>query len=541
MSRFNLIDEKWIPVRFADGNRDELGILDTLLRPKEIAVIEDASPLVVAALHRFLLAVLYRALEGPTDIDQAKALFKAGLPSEKITAYLEKWRDRFWLFDEKYPFGQIPTFEPKAWRAWTALAAEHNADTAKVLFDHVDTTASGSIKPAAAVRWLLATQTFAVSTGKSEIAHTGTAPSAGSVMAIPVGLNLLDTLLFCLVPQNREVMQADIPMWEKEPEPLAYLKAATKVLDKKSGKEKDRAVERGATGLVDLFTWRTRSIFFRELPSGEISELGFASGIGYKASVEQDTMLGYAIVKGTDGETKKVSIHFEEKEFWRDFDSLLPDDARLAPRVIEHAVMLTKMDRKRIPRGVMILGQRYFPPRPNIAFWRKEYFALPEAILENRDIRHDIRVMLIEAEDAGKTLWNGDDGIKACLASSIGSFAKALLSHDTSGTRDVQLSDIKSFAQSVNAVPWYWSTLESRFHEILGEYTLERDPDDMLCQWLKFVRDALKKAWDQHCASVSTGDIWAIRALVKAEKPVKRKLEELNVEILKLEPQKEVV
>ncbi len=541
MSRFNLIDEKWIPVRFADGTRDELGIRDTLLHAKEIAAIEDSSPLVVAALHRFLLAVMYRALEGPTDIDQAKALFKVGLPSEKITAYLEKWRDRFWLFDEKYPFGQIPTFEPKAWRAWTALAAEHNADNAKVLFDHVDTTASGSIKPAAAVRWLLATQTFAVSAGKSEISHTGTAPSAGSVMAIPVGLNLLDTLLFCLVPQNRAVMQSDIPSWEKEPESLVYLKTAIKVQDKKSGKEKDRATERGATGIVDLFTWRTRSILFKGLPSGEISELGFASGIGYKASNEQDPMLGYAIVEVTDGETKekvkrKVSIHFEEKGFWRDFDSLLPDDAHLAPRVIEHAVMLTKMDRQRLPRGVMVLGQRYFPPRPNIAFWRNEHFALPEAISGDRYIRHDIRDILIEAEKAGKALWNGDEGIKACLSSSIGVYAKALLSR---GERDVPLSDIKCFAQSANAVRWFWLTLESSFHEILREYTLNRDSEDIRCQWLKTVRDTLRAAWAQHSASVSTGDAWAIRALVKAEGPVLRKLKELNDEILKLEPRKE--
>lgn len=541
MSRFNLIDEKWIPVRYLNGTRDALGIRDTLLRAKEIATIEDSSPLVVAALHRFLLAVLYRALEGPTDIDQAKALFKEGLPSEKIMAYLEKWRNRFWLFDEKYPFGQIPTFVPKAWRAWTALAAEHNADTAKVLFDHVDATASGSIKPAAAVRWLLATQTFAVSTGKSEIAHTGTAPSAGSVMAIPVGLNLRDTLLFCLVPQNQAVMQTDIPSWEKEPETLAYLKTATKVLGKKS-EEKNRAVERGATGIIDLFTWRTRSIIFKESPSGLISQLGFASGVGYKESLDYDPMLGYEIREITEKETKnklkkKFSVQFEEKEFWRDFDSLLPDDARLAPRVIEHAVMLTKMDRQRLPRGVTILGQKYFPPRPNIAFWRKEYFALPEAILGNRNVRHEIRNMLIEAEDAGKSLWNGEDGIKACLASSVGCFAKALLSH---GARDVMLSDIKCFAQSVSAVPWYWLTLESCFHEILGEYTLEHDPDDIRCLWLKFVRDALKKAWDQHSASVSTGDVWAIRALAKAEKPVLRKLKELDVEIMKLVPQQEV-
>ena len=81
MSRFNLIDEPWIPVRFPNGTRTKLGIRDTLLRAKEIAVIEDASPLVVAALHRFLLAVLYRALEGPTDIDQAKGWFKSGRPA----------------------------------------------------------------------------------------------------------------------------------------------------------------------------------------------------------------------------------------------------------------------------------------------------------------------------------------------------------------------------------------------------------------------------------------------------------------------------
>lgn len=235
MSRFNLIDEKWIPVRFLDGTRDELGIRETLLRSREIAAIEDPSPLVVGALHRFLLAVLYRALEGPTDIDKAKALFTTGLPGAKITAYLEKWRDRFWLFDEKYPFGQIPTFEPKKWRAWTALAVEYNADTAKVLFDHTNEAEPGNISPAAATRWLLATQTFAVSTGKSEISHTGTAPSAGSVMAIPIGLNLQDTLHFCLVPQNRMVTLADMPLWEQKPESLEYLKTKIKVTDKKTG------------------------------------------------------------------------------------------------------------------------------------------------------------------------------------------------------------------------------------------------------------------------------------------------------------------
>ena len=41
MSRFNLMDEKWIPVRYPGGTRNELGIRDALLRSPEIVAIED--------------------------------------------------------------------------------------------------------------------------------------------------------------------------------------------------------------------------------------------------------------------------------------------------------------------------------------------------------------------------------------------------------------------------------------------------------------------------------------------------------------------
>lgn len=279
MRRYNLIDEKWIPVRFPDGRLDELGIRETLLRSKEIAVIEDPSPFVVASLYRFLLAILYRTLEGPTDIDKAKDLFKNGLPADRITAYLEKWRDRFWLFDEQFPFFQIPTFEPKELKAWTVLAAEHNADNAKVLFDHVDVTAPGVISEAMASRWILATQTFSVSSGKSELAHTGSAPSAISEMVIPLGASLQDTLLFSLVPQNRDIVPSDIPVWERYPE---------SVEDLKSG------LMRPASGLADLYTWRTRSIRLIPDESG-VSRLALASGVKHQAGTQIDPMVGYRI------------------------------------------------------------------------------------------------------------------------------------------------------------------------------------------------------------------------------------------------------
>jgi len=509
MSRFNLIDEKWIPVRFPDGTRDELGIRDTLLRSKEIATIEDPSPLVVAALHRFLLAVLYRALEGPTDIDQAKALFKAGLPSEKITDYLGKWRDRFWLFDEKYPFYQVPAYQPqekkgkKEWKSWPAIAAEHNANNAKVLFDHVEIAAAGPIPSRMAARWLVASQTFALGGGNSDFVYTKSAPSATAVMALPLGIHLHDTLLLSLVPENKEVLAADRPIWEQEPASLASLKSG---------------IARPAMGVADLYTWLARAIKFNLDGNGEtLSELAFASGIECSSEGYVDPTLGYRI----DDKRGKLAIQFRDQGLWRDFDSMLPDETRLAPQVIEHATALTRSNRERFPKSVIVLGQAN--NKAKIEYWRMERFALPGALAGDRFVRTEIRQLLKDAEEAQKSLW------LACR-----SFARDLLSR---GDRDPDKGDVSNFIKQMPVNSWYWSTLESRFHEILREYTLDRDSEDIRCQWLKSVRDTLKKAWDQHRASVSMGDAWAIRALVKAEKPVEDKLKELKREILKLERQ----
>lgn len=504
MSRFNLIDEKWIPVRYPDGARDELGIRDTLLRAAEIAAIEDPSPLVVAALYRFLLAVLYRALAGPTDIVQAKALFKSGLPGERIVAYLEKWRNRFWLFDEKYPFGQIPTFTPRIWRAWTVLAAEHNADNAKVLFDHIDVTASGAISEAAVTRWLLATQTFSVSCGKSELSHTGTAPSATAAMVLPLGHNLRDTLLLALVPQNREVATQDLPQWEREPESVETLQ---------------KGVERPASGLADRYTWRIRAIRLAENGAAGIDKLAFASGVGNSSTDQLDPMLAYR----EDDKKGLLPIQFRERGIWRDFDSLLPDGAHLSPRVIEHATTLGKMIPGRFPQSVMVVGQAN--NKAKIEFWRMERFALPQALAGDRIVRAEIRQLLADAEDAQKALW---------LACRI--FAGSLLSR---GEREPAAKDINGFIDQMPSIPWYWSSLEARFHEVLREYTLDRDSEEIRCSWLKVIRDALRDVWGQHSASVAIGDAWAIRALVKAERHIARKVKELNNKINKFEPHKE--
>ena len=504
MSRFNLIDEKWIPVRFPDGSRDELGIRDTLLRSREIAAIEDPSPLVVAALHRFLLAVLYRALEGPTDIDQAKALFKSGLPDEKVTAYLEKWRDRFWLFDEKYPFGQNPNVAKDEIEPWTKLTAEYNAASNKVLFDHTDAKNPGAREPRECARWLVSTMTFSISGGRGYYPS----PSPNAMICIPLGCNLGETLCYSLVPyQNRDVMRGDSAQWEREPRRLPL-----------------EIPKRMAAGYADLYTWQPRMIYLEELSSGEVTVLRFVAGQGFdNPSKNPDPMLPYKADK-THG---KLPVQFrEDRGTWRDFDSLLPDNTALAPLTVENALRVAGNKVGDMPQSILVLGLRYDPPSANVNFWRIERFALPEALAGDGFIRTEIRQLLADAEETQRSLW------LACR-----SFARDLLSR---GEREPVGKDISGFVEQMPVNSWYWSTLESRFHEILREYTHGQDYEDIRYLWLKFVRDTLRAAWEQHRASVSMGDAWAIRALVRAEGPVWRKLVELSAEILKLEPQKEI-
>lgn len=501
---FNLIDEPWIPVQRLNGKRCEVGIREALLGAAGIAEIQDASPLVVAALHRLLLAVLYRALSGPVDGQQAKDWFNRGWPAERIEDYLILWRDRFWLRHPRYPFAQIADFEPKTWRAWTVLAAEHNADNAKVLFDHVEVSRAGVIGAAQAARWLLAAQTFSVSAGKSELAHTGTAPSAKAAMVIALGRHLGDTLKFLLVPQNRAVLNGDQPLWEREPESLAALR---------------RGFERQVDGIADRYTWRTRSIRLRVNDDGAVSQVAFASGVDVIAEHQRDPMVAYRV----DEKKGRLPVIFRGRGLWRDFDSLLPDAEREAPQVIEHSIALGRSCPDGFPRSVLVAGQSN--DKAKIEYWRLERFHLPQALHGDRHVRKELSELLGDAEKAESALWS------ACS-----SYARDLLSR---GARKPEGKDVRAFVSQMPATGAYWSQLETRFHAVLGEYVEQISADDIRRAWLSDVRSALQASWGLIGTGADGGDVWAIRALTRAERFVRQHLAMLAQTIHCLNPEAE--
>lgn len=503
---FNLIDEPWIPVQRHDGTRAEVGIREALLRAEHFVEILDGSPLVPVALHRLLVAVLYRALEGPVDVRQARDWFRHGWPLERIEAYLDLWRERFWLFHPRHPFAQIADFEPKIWRAWTVLAAEHNADNAKVLFDHVDVIRAAGIAPAQAARWLLATQTFAVSAGKSELAHTGTAPSATAMMVTPCGQHLGETLAFLLVPQARPVLEQDRPLWEREPETIAALATGC---------------SRVVVGYADRYTWRTRSIRLALDSQRQVCRVAFASGVDAQAAHQSDPMVAYRIVD----KRGRLPVLFRDRGTWRDFDALLPGAAGCAPRVIEHAVALGRACPERFPATVLVAGQSN--DKAKIEYWRNERFHLPLALRTDREVRNELGELLTVSEDVQEALW------QACR-----SFARDILSR---GPRRPETADIRRFVDQMPAIDAYWSRLEEAFHSVLAHYTEARSADEIRACWLGVLREALLTCWCQVAGNAEASDAWALRALVRAEHFVAARASALRREIEALSNCKEPV
>ncbi len=273
--------------------------------------------------------------------------------------------------------------------------------------------------------------------------------------------------------------------------------------------------KREATGYADLFTWQSRMILLEEMSTGGLSRTRFVAGEGFDNPTRNpDPMQPYKLDK-THG---RLPIQFrEERGTWRDFDSLLPDQDGFAPQTFQNAIRLSDGKLTKMPGSVLVLGLRYDPPNANLKFWRMERFALPSALAGNRLIRSDIRRFLDAAEDAQTALW------LACSA-----YARNLLSR---GDRKPHKKDVSAFVSQMICNPWYWTTLEAKFHEILNHYTIDTNPEEIELEWLLAVLNALKDAWEQHRSSVSMGDAWAIRAVVMAEAPVGSKLNELGNKI----------
>ena len=100
---YNLLQEKWIPVLWKNGNTNRVGIIEALTQADRIRQIAANNPMDRMAILRFLLALLYWCQGNPPD---GEALISGDLlPSNWFTKINDK-RNNFILLGDGDRFYQ---------------------------------------------------------------------------------------------------------------------------------------------------------------------------------------------------------------------------------------------------------------------------------------------------------------------------------------------------------------------------------------------------------------------------------------------------
>lgn len=509
---FNLLDEGWIPCVRRDGWRTEhLGIRDTLLRAHEFREICDPSPLVTVALHRLLLAALYRALE-PLETDrQWKQLWRAGsLPADRIEVYLEKWRERFDLFGEEHPFYQTPRLQAKSASSVARLANELASGHNLTLFDHSFDDAGAAHTPAEAARFLVAHQAFAVALGSGgeptlagdaiQPPHTADGPLIRGLTISLAGDTLAETLLLNLVPAK--ITAEDAPVWELSPDKREAS------MDRREPGAKDNRHRTPPRGLLDLFTWQSRRILLEPEPSDSATVVRSAHvtqgrSLDKDDPIPRDPMQAYRRTDKSEG-FQPVRV-VPEKATWRDLHALLasegntksPEALSLAARMVADGVL----DRRRL-YGVNAVGLASAGGKAaKTLLWRHDRISLPAALLEDRDLMSYVRSAITDAEKMA------DD-----LSELVRHVCRLFLApnSDRPDGRKANADDLKRLASALNPQRSYWARLEEPFHRFLQD--LPGGADAAIERWYEAVEGEARRSFQEACTALGTSAL-AIRAV----------------------------
>jgi len=499
-SSFDLIHDPWIPVLDRTGALRETGLQDILLNAGNYQSLECENPLETIAIYRFLLAILHRALEGPAKGLQGQAAkrhwMQAGFPAEKINAYLQRYAQRFFLFDPVAPFYQLADLPFEGYtQHWSKLSvAEGSGNTSfttnAALRKFAPKEKAGWLSPAQAVRKIFEHQTFVLGgLIKKFIVSAPGAPVNTAALTLIQGQNLLETLCLNLVGYTY-ASDRDQPCWEKPPLQTEEVKQDPKI---------------AAEGIVQTYTWFSRSI--RLMPEKFGSELGvqqiaYASGLRFEpvSTDLRDPMVTYVATK----ESERMLGFEEGRVFWRDYHTLLTGQQHSAPGVFENALQLFSLDYSYTPQ-VLIFGQGN--NQGKVLFWRFEAYPVPPALLKDAEQQQSIQRIIQRA------ITLSEDALSQ-LNTSAYYLARLLLSP---GERDPDTKDINKLKESFPLQMAYWSQLDQAFSHLLSQLVTGFDAQEIETQWRQAVLKAGKKAWRLTCLEIES-DASTIRATTQAAK-----------------------
>lgn len=398
----NLLHEPWLPVRFAgEPAPRDVSIVDAVAHAHDIRELSDESPLVTAALHRLLIALLHRVYGPATTSEWVDLWERRQFDIAPFDVYLAQWPNAFDLFDAERPFYQVAGLPAEAAVSVAKLGHAFSAGNNPVLFDHTWDARAPVILPAQAARLLVAQQGFAVGGLISRLPGELPSAEAGHLLKgavfLATGRNLFETLILNMVrvdgadsaPFDFDPAE-DAPAWER-PLPTAQ--------------------PRRPGGYLDLLTWQARRVRLIPDEDGVIRRVVIMGGHSFPAGYDprdQETMLAYRSRQQAKGQIAWFPLGFQvERALWRDSTAILAtpksaaDDTR--PRTLRYLASLRQagiIDRE--TAGLSAFGLS--SDRAKLFLWRRDDLPLPLAYVDQPDLLKALEAGLKAAEEARRAL-----------------------------------------------------------------------------------------------------------------------------------------
>ena len=495
MMGFNLLDECWIPVIRQDWQRAEISLIELFQTWETVREIQADNPPTTLAIHRFLLAILHRAYQGPKNVDHWEEIQQDN--GKGAIAYLEKWRDRFDLFHPERPFMQDAEI-PEESSGEVYLAHVLHGNNTSTVFCHEHEWSHSSLSIPEAARLVLRLQNF--DTGGRKTGATESAavlPMMDAANVLVRGDDLCETLLLNLIQYDGEEKPCvatgdDLPVWERQ-----------------SQKPKERI----PVGYIDYLTyqWRRVKVFVQgdrvvrvalhpgDRISKDLSTSQWECGIAYNK-----TKKGLMTVRLN-----------QNRSLWRDSAVFLQSSNEVSscPRIVEWvAILKAEKDLVKSNVHLQILGLNVDNAKP--LGWTSQQFAAPLIYLTNKALWQSLSSAIAIAEDHQQLF-------RSFKGSPYHALAEVLKNNDAAG-----------FAATLDGESRYWATLDRTFQELLLALPEDKLNDRKsitygnveLPKWTKTIQDAAREAFTDSIASIRNYE-----ARAKALRALQWKLADLKL------------
>ena len=275
LGKFNLIDENWILVLDSSGETKEISLTELFSNAQNYRCLAGEMKTQDFAILRILLAVLqtvfsrfdadgnpydyidlddrFRQIEDVDEDDLSaykkdlkrtwENLWKAGEFPEIVNEYLEKWHDRFYLLDDKYPFMQVTEKELDTDiydRGKKSSASQimlrtinrniNESGNKKPLFSPRSESNRNNLSYAELARWTVSFQGYTGFSDKATFTKEGYDIKSKGWLFLLGGIylsgnNIFETLMLNLSlvhPVESYIGYIQNPSWENEPKLVIY-------------------------------------------------------------------------------------------------------------------------------------------------------------------------------------------------------------------------------------------------------------------------------------------------------------------------------